>query len=61
MADLTMCTNDECPLASNCYRHEATPSEYRQSYFRASPDGDTCKYYWPMKEEGDTHVHRKNL
>jgi hypothetical protein len=32
MPDISMCSNDTCPLKDNCYRHTATPNEYRQSY-----------------------------
>ena len=31
MADITMCTNNNCPVRATCYRHTAKPSE-RQSY-----------------------------
>lgn len=29
--DITMCTSEHCPEKDNCYRANATPSEY-QSY-----------------------------
>ena len=32
MPDISMCSNDECPLKNSCYRFMATPSEYMQSY-----------------------------
>ena len=32
MPDITMCNNDTCPLRKDCYRHEAEPNPYRQSY-----------------------------
>lgn len=31
MADITMCTSDDCPVKDNCYRHLAKPSQI-QSY-----------------------------
>ena len=43
-----MCEGTGCPLANNCYRHTATPNQYRQSYFTNPPvkkDG-TCDYHW---------------
>jgi len=30
--DITICINNFCPLALDCYRHEATPKEENQSY-----------------------------
>ena len=32
MPDITMCTNEECPMKHKCYRYTAKPSEYSQSY-----------------------------
>jgi hypothetical protein len=32
MADITMCTNKECPLSFSCYRAKAIPNEYWQAY-----------------------------
>ena len=32
MADITMCNNQECYLADNCYRFTAPPDRYNQSY-----------------------------
>lgn len=32
MANLTMCSNKECPLSSTCYRFHAKPNVYSQSY-----------------------------
>jgi len=29
MADITMCTNEDCPLAEKCYRQQAVASEYQ--------------------------------
>ena len=32
MADITLCTSALCPLKESCYRSQATPNEYHQSY-----------------------------
>lgn len=36
MPDITMCSNDACPLAKDCYRHEAVPWA-GQSWFLVDP------------------------
>jgi len=56
MPDITMCRGEDCPIQKECYRHEATPSEYRQSYFVISPyDKETksCDHYNQMKKKPD--------
>jgi hypothetical protein len=51
MADITMCEGKGCELKSTCYRHNATPNEYRQSYFTESPIKDgQCDEYWKLKK-----------
>ena len=32
MSDITKCTNDECPLRSECYRFTATNNDIQQWY-----------------------------
>ena len=32
MIDITMCCSKDCPRKSTCYRHEAKPNPYWQSY-----------------------------
>jgi len=32
MPDISMCTNDNCPLRKKCYRYTAIPFETWQSY-----------------------------
>lgn len=57
MPDITMCSDDLCPKAYNCYRHRFSgtkPSEYRQSMFVKSPRKDNeldCDYYWMKNNE----------
>lgn len=48
-----MCKDSECPLNKTCYRYQADPDEYRQSYFGHSPRNvktNECKYYWECCE-----------
>lgn len=55
MPDITMCANDECPLASQCYRHEAEPNEYKQSYAVFEPITICftvyCHHFWRMEDD----------
>ena len=56
MPDISMCKgvnedNEVCPMKDSCYRHLATPSEFRQSFFMYAPfipepDGTSCEYFW---------------
>lgn len=56
MADITMCTNKQCPLSESCYRFKAKPNEYRQAYsafmYRKVYDGmgiqADCDHYIPI-------------
>jgi hypothetical protein len=46
MADITMCTGEECVTKFTCYRFTAKPNEHRQSYFTEVPDiNGGCEYY----------------
>lgn len=51
MPDITMCRNRNCPLADNCFRSLAEPSEC-QSYARFEPDFSKeeqrfyCDHFW---------------
>lgn len=56
MPDITMCSNDDCPLAKKCYRHEAKMSP-RQSVSRYEPrtgklvgghDVVDCDDFWQL-------------
>lgn len=38
MPDISMCANHKCPMAHDCYRHEAIPSPGRQVYGEFKPD-----------------------
>lgn len=48
MADIAMCKGTQDEKCSTCVRKNATPNEFRQSYFAIvpmKPDG-SCEYYW---------------
>ena len=51
MPDITMCTNDECPLSYTCWRFNCPPAKYAQSYQRFEPQIDevleeaVCEFY----------------
>lgn len=47
MPDITMCTNENCSIKHKCYRHEAIPSEYNQSYmkFQFNEEDNTCSSF----------------
>lgn len=54
MADITMCRGDGCPKAENCYRYNAQPNEFHQSYFMLVPieEDGTCEYFWDDEDHG---------
>jgi hypothetical protein len=50
-----MCLNNECPMAKECYRHEAIPTPFRQSFSKFEPakrdDGSFwCSWFAPLSE-----------
>lgn len=52
MPDIAMCNDYSCPDFNRCYRAQAKPSEYRQSYFAESPRKmDGCDYLWLIFKE----------
>lgn len=40
MPGITMCKNDNCPQADNCWRYGCPPSKYFQSYQKFEPKQD---------------------
>lgn len=59
MADITMCTGDLCDKKHKCYRHTATPNDFRQSYFVETPWVDhhgkqVCDKFWNNGEDNTT-------
>ena len=54
MPNISMCMNDECHLAKECYRHEAKPSEWQSySYFHPDDAGE-CYHFMPIWETPKT-------
>lgn len=64
MPDITMCSNHTCPLAKQCYRHEAKVTwPERQSWFFDLPEPRPskassnairqweCEYLIPMEDQ----------
>ena len=52
MPDISLCLNDECPFRKTCYRHEADPNEFYQSYHPYAPGVDgICEDYLPLPEK----------
>jgi hypothetical protein len=53
MADITKCTNDECPLRNGCYRFTATNDDIQQWYakfdfFEVELNEYGCEYLLPL-------------
>lgn len=47
MADISMCTDADCPSRAHCYRQTAVPNEHWQSYTAFCREGDRCPDYLP--------------
>lgn len=52
MADITMCTNNLCPMSNDCYRSKAIPNHHWQSYsffdFNVGLNGPICAHKLPI-------------
>jgi hypothetical protein len=48
MADISKCTDHQCPSKDFCYRFTAPISEYRQAYgsFGREEDAYNCDMFW---------------
>lgn len=53
MPDITMCEGTGCARRAQCYRHTATPTPERQSFFGKPPYTEhgldkwqRCDYFW---------------
>ena len=61
MVDISMCLNYWCPHKDTCYRYQAKPNEYWQSYSSFTPDENgICMYYIeyiPGEGEWNTSSH----
>lgn len=52
MADISMCSNQECKLRETCYRANAKIGMW-QSWAMFEPDSDTqCEYWIAFDEKG---------
>ena len=61
MPDISMCNDYSCPDFNRCYRAQAKPSEYRQSYFGGSPRSkDGCDYFSPLEETNENRPRLRN-
>lgn len=51
VADISMCQNKKCKDKDTCYRFNAVPEKYYQSYMliEGTKDKNKCEYYWKMK------------
>jgi hypothetical protein len=61
MADITMCMGVDCFFRKTCYRYQAIPNEFWQSYFENSPRvGNECEEYIEIKEHDKIQLqHRR--
>lgn len=50
MSDIAMCKQDECPRSEWCWRYNAPPDMYRQSYISPEFNDDGCDKFWDMDE-----------
>lgn len=57
MADITMCTGENCERKEECYRYTAPVNPHWQAYFVKPPlTREGCKMFW--KTAGDDHELR---
>ena len=61
MADITMCTIEECVQKESCYRFKAEENPFRQTYFAEDPrKGDgTCDHYWKIQDDDDLETKNR--
>lgn len=50
MADITMCTNNVCDYKEHCYKYQAKPNPYWQSYAYFDRMMDAGKCYEPITQ-----------
>lgn len=55
MPDITMCSNEKCADFKKCYRAQAKPNPYRQSYAEFKPEirfgGQVCENFIAIHKE----------
>ena len=58
MADITMCINTECPKSNSCYRVQAKPDDYLQSYsnFEYCNKSSDFEDYIPIKKDIENYL-----
>jgi len=54
MADIAMCSNEQCIKRNECYRFTAVVNPYRQAYVEFKPVNNTqesfeCRGWWDNK------------
>ena len=49
MPDITLCSNETCPINYKCYRFLAEPNKHWQSYSYFIPEDGVCKDFLPVK------------
>ena len=53
MPDITMCSNNNCPLKHNCYRFMANPSQWQSyaefKFCQIHHNTYACDDFWCMK------------
>jgi hypothetical protein len=60
MPDISMCSGNNCKLATLCYRYKAKPNEFGQSYFITPPNktANECDYFLKIQ---DKNIYKKSL
>lgn len=56
MSDITMCEGTGCPFRDSCYRYNAEPNPYRQSYFMEVPLKLQVKASCPVSTQEGSHT-----
>ncbi len=59
MPDISMCANERCNKKEECYRKQANPSKYWQSYsYHDCSESNNWKYFLKnTKKEEDDDIH----
>lgn len=46
--DISMCSNGFCPLKEECYRFNAKPNDFRQTYGQFEFKDGNCDHFWEI-------------
>lgn len=49
MADVTKCSNEDCPIKMDCFRHTAQDNNYRQPYSSFKFENNNCTHFYNNK------------